>query len=158
MKKPRRCPYCKGKEFEEDTHRDQREVAGYTFAANLRAFRCKSCSELLFELNEVGRFDKQIAGWLAGEGILSGEAFRFMRKAIGLRSGELAELLDLAPETLSRWEREHRQPDRRAMAVLGSLVLDKLNGQDQTLKRLRALGSVQGGSKPVDLTDSFQAA
>jgi len=90
--------------------------------------------------------------------VLSGEAFRFMRKAAGLRAKELAELLDVTPETISRWEKEHRQPDRKAMMVLGDLVLDRLKGEETALDRLRALGSERQAVGPIDLTDSLRAA
>ena len=64
-----------------------------------------------------------------------------MKKAIGFREKELAHLLDLTPETLSRWEKGHRTPDKKAMMVLGDLVLDHLEGKETTLKRLKQLGS-----------------
>jgi hypothetical protein len=81
-----------------------------------------------------------------------------MRKSIGLRANELVQLLDLAPETLSRWEKEHRQPDRKAMVVLGAIVLDRLQGHDVTLKRLQLLGSSVQNPGSIDLTDALHAA
>lgn len=158
MNPPKRCPSCKGKEFQELRQKDEREVAGYTFGAELKVYQCLSCPESLFALSEVGKFDLEIAGWLARQGVLSGEAFRFMRKAIGLRAKEVAQLLDLTPETVSRWEKERRLPDRKAMMVMGTLVLDRLNGEDITLKRLRTLGSSPQENAPIDLTESLRAA
>lgn len=158
MEAPQKCPSCKGKEFEQSRQRDERQVAGFTFAAELTIYRCKSCTEVLFVLSEIGQFEKQIAGWLARKGILSGEAFRFMRKSIGLRASELAPLLDLTSETISRWEKEHRLPDRKAMMVLGALVLEQLAGRDEILKRLQSLGSCSQTGESIDLTDSLRVA
>jgi len=158
MSGPSRCYRCKGKEWESVKERVERTIGGHNFSAELEARKCLGCGESLMALSDVGRFEKEVAGWLAREGVLSGEAFRFMRKAAGLRAKELAELLDVTPETISRWEKEHRQPDRKAMMVLGDLVLDRLKGEETALDRLRALGSERQAVGPIDLTDSLRAA
>lgn len=68
------------------------------------------------------------------------EAFPFMRKALGLKSNALAELFDLQPETVSRWEKGTQTLDPRAFALLGSVVVDRLAGREKlALERLRAL-------------------
>ena len=151
MRKLQRCPSCKSRNLQKVKEEDMREVAGYTFKASLLVNECSSCSERFYSLEELGKFDKEIAGWFAKEGILSGEAFRFMRKAIGFRAKELAHLLDLTPETLSRWEKGHRIPDKKAMMVLGDLVLDHLEGKETTLKRLKRLGSSLRTTEEIDV-------
>lgn len=155
---PSRCHQCKGKDFETDEGRVERQVGEFSFGADLSLYRCISCKEEIFALQEIGKFEKEITGWLAREGILSGEAFRFMRKSLRLKANELAQLLDVTPETISRWEKEHRPPDRKAMMVLGSMVLDSLRGENTTLLRLRSLGSAHKENGPIDLTSSLQAA
>jgi transcriptional regulator with XRE-family HTH domain len=62
-----------------------------------------------------------------------------MRKAIGVRAVEFAELLDVTHETVSRWEHGHLPVERRAAALLSAMVIDKLEGRTSTLDRLRAL-------------------
>lgn len=88
---------------------------------------------------ELGHFELAVAEKLAGLGIRTGEAFKFMRKALGLRAVDLAELLDVAAETVSRWETG--EPEARAFALLGSIVAERLRGQEETVDRLRALRS-----------------
>ncbi len=155
---PRRCPSCKASELQKGMGREEIEVGIHVFGAQLEGYHCNCCGEVVIRLSELGRFERGIAGWLAREGVLSGEAFRFMRKAVGLRAKELAELLDVTPETISRWEKEHRQPERKAMMVLGDLVLDRLKGEGTALKRLRLLGAAPQETLPIDLTDSLQVA
>jgi transcriptional regulator with XRE-family HTH domain len=62
-----------------------------------------------------------------------------MRKALGLRAADLAGLLGVAAETVSRWETGQRDVDRGALALVGGLVVDRLEGSTATLDRLRAL-------------------
>ncbi|HTP29443.1 MAG TPA: hypothetical protein VMK12_27735, partial [Anaeromyxobacteraceae bacterium] len=51
----------------------------------------------------------------------------------------LAELLDVTIETISRWEHGKQSLDRRAVALLASMVLDRIEGRTSTLDRLKAL-------------------
>jgi transcriptional regulator with XRE-family HTH domain len=67
------------------------------------------------------------------------ETFKFMRKALGLRAVDIAELLDVAAETLSRWETGQRPVDRASWIAVSAMVLDKLEGRTTTLDRLKAL-------------------
>lgn len=134
-----RCIECGSDRLESSTETETRVVDGRTFTADLPAQKCAACGEVYFDLSVLGTFDRLIAGKLAEAGASSGEAFRFMRKTIGMRAAELAELLAVAPETISRWENGQRDVDRGAIVTLGSLVLDRIEGRSTTLDRLRAL-------------------
>jgi len=128
-----------------------REVAGHVFVAGLPARVCRSCGETSYEASVLQRFDLHVASHLAEAGVGSGAAFRFMRKALGLRAVDLAELLDVSPETLSRWETEKRNLDRGALAVLAACVRDALAGRTATLDTLRALRAPRTLEKRVQL-------
>ena len=116
-----------------------REIAGHRFVAVLPAKRCAACEKLLFDGKAIRNFELRVAGLLADAGASTGPAFRFMRKAIGMRATELAQLLDVSAETISRWETEKRAVDRGALALLGGLVRDAFVGRTSTLDQLRAL-------------------
>ena len=88
-------------------------------------------------------FDLQVACSLAREGACNGEALRFMRKVLGLDGRELASLLSLTPETVSRIEKGRVPVDVRTAALIGAMVLDKLEDRTDTLKRLHALKHVE---------------
>jgi len=132
-----------------------REVEGRVFVAALPARSCRACGETSYEPTVLRRFDLHVANHLAEAGVGSGAAFRFMRKALGLRAVDLAKLLDVSPETLSRWETEKRALDRGAFAVLAAAVRDALAGTTATLDTLRALGAPRTLPRRVqlDLTD-----
>jgi transcriptional regulator with XRE-family HTH domain len=69
-------------------------------------------------------------------GLRDGSTFKFIRKALGLRASELGDLLDVSPETISRWENSHRAAERSVWNTLADLVSDKLRGKRTTLDRL----------------------
>ena len=62
-----------------------------------------------------------------------------MRKALELRADELADLLDVTRETISRWENDRQPLERRAVALISELVVDRVEGRTRTIDRLRAL-------------------
>jgi putative zinc finger/helix-turn-helix YgiT family protein len=135
----KRCYKCKGEMLEETKVEESRHLAGRTFTASVPALKCSECSELYFPGPALEAFDVAIAGELARHGEVSAEAFAFMRRAIGMTARELAELLDVTPETVSRWEHGKRQLERGPFALLAEMVLDRLEGRTTTLDRLKAL-------------------
>ena len=86
----------------------------------------------------------------AGES--SGEVMRFMRKAAGLRALELAELLGVTPETVSRWETGKQPLEHRAMAILGSIVVERYEGRNSTLENLKALRNPRKLGRKIELS------
>jgi DNA-binding XRE family transcriptional regulator len=75
---------------------------------------------------------------LVTRGLRDGGTFKFIRKALGLLASELGDLLDVSPETISRWENSHRPAERSVWNTLADLVDDKLHGKNTTLDRLTA--------------------
>ena len=50
---------------------------------------------------------------------------------------DLADLLDVAPETVSRWENGHRSADRSVWNTLADLLANAVEGKTTTLDLLR---------------------
>jgi DNA-binding transcriptional regulator YiaG len=115
------------------------EVAGHTFTGKVAARKCRKCGEVLLHGPAVERFELLAAAKLAASGEATGQAFKFMRKAAGLRGADLAALLDVAGETVSRWETGVLPVERRAVALLGAIVTEAAARSTATLDRLRAL-------------------
>lgn len=136
-----RCYKCKtGKMMPVDVP-EQVEVAGHKFTGKVAGRKCAECGELLLDGPALERFELLAAAKLAEAGEANGAAFKFMRKAAGLRGVDLAALLDVAGETVSRWETGALPVERRALALLGAIVTDAAAGSTATLDRLRALQS-----------------
>jgi transcriptional regulator with XRE-family HTH domain len=100
---------------------------------------CANCNEAYLAPGAVERFEKRAALELARAGAQTAEAVRFMRKALGLRGQEFAELIGQTAENISRVENGKIAPDLRTVTILGSLLEDQENGSTATLDKLRAL-------------------
>ncbi|MBL8605566.1 MAG: helix-turn-helix domain-containing protein [Myxococcales bacterium] len=133
----KQCVKCNGALSATEV-REEVRVAGATFAGLVRARRCDGCGEVYIAAEDAMRFDLRVARELGIRGAATGEAFKFMRKALAMRAADLAGLLGVAAETVSRWERGERSVDRAALTVVGALVVDKLEGRATTMKLLKA--------------------
>jgi DNA-binding transcriptional regulator YiaG len=107
----------------------------------LPAQQCVECGERYFSDEAVSSFDLLVASKLARAGIASPEAIKFIRKATGLQGKELAALLHVRAETVSRWERAKRSIDLATFAIFSRLVEDRLNQRTDTVDLLRAMGT-----------------
>jgi putative zinc finger/helix-turn-helix YgiT family protein len=146
-----RCFACKGEKLVATTVDSKRKVAGRTFKAAVPALKCAKCGEETYAGQDLEAFDLAVAGELASHGVATAEAFSFMRRALGMKAMELAELLDVAPETVSRWEHGKLPLERGPVALLTAMVLDTLEGKATTVERLRALRNPRRLPKLVTL-------
>lgn len=115
----RKCPSCdKPGTFRAWEGRIERY--GVEIAA--RGKRCRACGETLFDLAEMKRQERAIAKELAARGVRTSSEFKLVRKVAGLRAVDVAAMLDVTPETVSRWERGTVEIPRAAAYVLGDLL------------------------------------
>ncbi|HEX5063213.1 MAG TPA: helix-turn-helix domain-containing protein [Kofleriaceae bacterium] len=113
-----RCPNCKSV----DSFRPWEgtmKLRGVEFLA--RGEKCRECGEIVFDSSEVRRQERVVAAGLVERGIRTGRDFQYVRKVAGLKATELAELLDVRPETVSRWERDEVDIPRPIAFTLGEL-------------------------------------
>lgn len=141
------CVECKSGRLRKGVVQESLDVGGVTFTASLPAAVCRKCGADYVDHHDLARFELAVSAWLGSHGVRTAEAFKFMRKALGLKAAELASLLDLTPETVSRWENGHGTIDVGAFTVLSKLVVDRVAGSDQTMTLLRAIRSP--GRKPA---------
>lgn len=136
----KKCPNCgSAKIVVKRKGRDKLDVAGLSFVAIVPVEVCQKCGSKYFQAATLRAMELRVAQALAARGVRSGAAIRFMRKALGLRAVDLAELLAVEPETISRWENDERQIEARAFVLVGLLVEDMLDGRATTRARLEAL-------------------
>ena len=133
-----RCPLCKAAELERRDVSHALDVDGIEFRGAVEGDGCPACDEALVGHDELRRFDLLVADVLAQQAERRPERVRFMRRALGLKGVELARLLDVTPETVSRWEHgaADREMDTRSFALLGAMVADALCDREDTRKRL----------------------
>ena len=135
----KQCAACEDGTLKRGSAELRRTVDGVTFESKLPAAVCKACGEAFVDAAPLERFELGIAAELAGMGHCNPIAFRFMRKALGLSGVELAELLGVKAETISRWENGARALDRGAFALVAGLIADRIEGRNDTRARLEAL-------------------
>lgn len=133
-----KCVSCGHPKLKRGTTDEIVPVGALTFTVRAPALVCPKCGESYLDAETLGQVEHRVAGELAMEGADTSEAFRFMRKAIGLRAREVADLFGVTPETVSRWETGERQPADAAVKLLAVLVIEYLAGRNHALEVLRA--------------------
>ena len=136
MPRMRKCPACGGT-LSPSRKRQSRRVGGRDFAVTIVARSCRSCGAVFLENASLQRAEMAVACEIARHGPVSGETFRLLRKTMALPAVVVAGLLDVTPETISRWENGQRPVDKATWLVLGSVVLERAQRRPETLERLR---------------------
>ena len=150
MKKTR-CPRCSKMTVVAATYSARRELDGRRFTADVSARKCASCGELFISGPGLGTFERAITVDLARGGQVGPEGFRWLRKAAGLKAVHLAELLDVTPMQVSRWENGRKPLERRAVALVSALALEHAEGKSATRAVLEALAAGKKLPKSVRL-------
>lgn len=97
------------------------EEVAVPHAAHLR---CPKCKEIVLRLDDARRLGEDaIALYRKKHGLLSGAEIRAIRERFALTQGDLAKLLHLGQNTVSRWE-SGRNVQTAAMDVLLRLLRD----------------------------------
>jgi HTH-type transcriptional regulator/antitoxin MqsA len=87
-------------------------------------FKCPRCGEQILTYTQARRFEEDaIARYRKKYGLLSGDELRAIREHHRLTQVELARLLRLGPNTISRWE-AGRNVQTAALDVLLRLIRD----------------------------------
>jgi putative zinc finger/helix-turn-helix YgiT family protein len=150
-----KCIHCGKADLIPDTIPHSVTVAGVEFASELPGRRCPACGYSTVNGPAALRFELLVAAELVTRGLRGGAAFKFMRKALGMKAAEIAQSFNVAPETISRWENDQREVDWPEFMLMGFLVDDKLAGRTTTLSRLKALAEPPQEGK---VTIPFRAA
>ncbi len=119
------CLIC-GAALERVTVEEVEEVDGVRIAHQAEALRCPHhAEETRFEPAAMLAMEATRASALVRAGIPGGRSFQWVRTHLGFTGREFAALLDVAAETLSRWETGEREIPRAARALLVLLFLER---------------------------------
>lgn len=154
----RRCHKCGGRDirkvrerFTDDFPLADGSVLQFVFE-DFPQKVCASCGERYYEAKDLVAAEDAVTLELVARGVRDAVVFKHLRKTLGLKATELADLLGVAAETVSRWENGHNEPDRAVWATLELLVEDHYAGRTTTRDRLRALAEAQTPRRPIPLT------
>jgi putative zinc finger/helix-turn-helix YgiT family protein len=128
-----------------------REIAGHTFRAKVPAMRCGNCGEVLYTSEDLGRYDDAVALALLDARITASDAVRFVRKAMGMKAENLADLLGVRAETVSRWENGKRKIDLATLALLRQLLVERRKKERPMAELLKRLQHPRHLGKTVTL-------
>ena len=132
------CVQCKQGELKPGTAEAAVRVGKHTFRAPVPVRRCAKCSETYWNGPALAKLEEKAAIELARSGEASADAFRLQRRLLGIKAKDLARLLDLTPEQISKYENGKAPIDRRAAALVATMVLERAKGRSDTLERLKA--------------------
>ena len=118
-----------------------RTIAGRKLVVDVELGVDPETNEETVSLAELQRAEVEMAAVLADTGPINGESFAWMRKSLGLQSKQLAHLLDVRPETVTRWENAAVPVDRAAWLTLGELVLERANRPRDLKQRMERLAA-----------------
>ena len=104
------------------------DTGGLRCEADIPYTKCTKCGEGFYDNETLEFAEREAAKQVVISGIATDKAFRFLRTTLGLRAIDLATMIDVSPATISRWEHGEVPVDRRAMAILGTMMLEKLEG------------------------------
>jgi HTH-type transcriptional regulator / antitoxin MqsA len=118
------CPRC-GTTMKEARGSLRTPVSGDDLAVpNVPHFKCAKCGEQVLTYTQARRFEEDaVALYRKKHGLLSGDEIRAIRERSRLTQLELARLLRLGPNTISRWE-AGRNVQSAALDVLLRLLRD----------------------------------
>jgi putative zinc finger/helix-turn-helix YgiT family protein len=130
------CPHC-GSEMKETTGKLSFPINGEEIAvSDSPHLRCRKCDEVVLRLDEARRLrERALEFYRKKYGLLAGEEIRRLRERLALTQGQLAELLRLGVNTISRWE-SGRNVQTAAMDVLLRLVRDVPGSIEYLRKRV----------------------
>jgi YgiT-type zinc finger domain-containing protein len=140
-----RCPFCKGESFHKGLGEYGIDIGPRAFETRLAARVCDGCGEDFVKGDDMGAFENDVARHIASGGPGDHHAFGHLRRFLNLPAHAFADMLDVDPSTVSRWE--NGAPfDRATWNTLCDLVLDKI--EERTTTRDRLVGPPAGDWKP----------
>jgi putative zinc finger/helix-turn-helix YgiT family protein len=88
-------------------------------------YKCRSCDEIYVSIPKIKQLHKVLGMNLCcREEKLTGREIKFLRKELRLKAIEFAELLSVAPSTLSRYENDHEHPGETTEKLIRTIYLN----------------------------------
>ncbi len=117
------CPSCSGT-MELRSREHIEEVGKIRVVDKTSAgFVCANCGEWELTMAELGGYERRAARTVLFKRMAAGpDAYRYARKALGLKQTDLAEILGYRGETVSRWETGSEEMPRVAQLAIAGLI------------------------------------
>ena len=119
---------------------------------------CKKCQQQMADIPAVRKLMQAIARTVVeSDAALTGDEIRFLRKRLGKKSSEFAQLIGVTLEEVSRWENGHVTPGRSADKLIR--VFYSMTSGDRRLKERmnRDIEEWLGGGAEDDQAPTIRA-
>lgn len=133
----------------------EKTIGGIRFEATVPVADTKVPSA---EARHLIAFEREIARTLCARGKPTADGFKFLRERSRIKASEFAELVNVKPETISRWENEHNAVPGAAWELIVILASERLAGQTSTLDALRERQKSRTDSPEVQNVDVLRLA
>lgn len=130
------CSKC-NREMEESRGSHQYRECGLdnVFLNNIPVYKCTTCGRIVPIITHIDDLHRLIADNLTTrKEVLSGKELRFIRKMMGIKAIELAEILGVSKQRISQWEN-----DKGSIGVANDRLIKSLYRFPNLLKSLRLL-------------------
>jgi putative zinc finger/helix-turn-helix YgiT family protein len=151
-RRKKQCPEC-GKEMVLKRYKHETPVGGLrAIDGTQMAFQCDACGEVEITVDQLQGYERRAAALVLRDGrVTNGAVLRFSRKALGLTQAQLAQLLGIASETVSRWENDHDPPNRPHQLAIVSLLEGVETGMLDLQEALSIAGADRRSAPPAQL-------
>ncbi len=125
-------------------------VAGVKFRVTWKVWSCPHDDTFVVPKAAHQHFDREVLQTFATKGPATGKTLKYMRGALAMKAQDLALLVGVKPETLSRWENEAQPVNPLVWVTVARMALDLLEGRTTTTQQLRA--AVAGEDPPATIS------
>jgi len=148
-----RCPNCKNSSLTGEAELLRTEVvAGVEYRAHLPGWLCANCNGGYVKAVIHKDYQKRLA-LAVSKGPPQGDAFRIMRRWLGISQLEMQKFFGVRGESICRWERGRRKVPLSAWYLLAVIVQETAEkGHSSTLDRLYELN----GLDPIESLDLYK--
>ena len=135
---PMQCCECENYQMVDAEVEERLTVAGRAFVVVVPGTECLQCGNTYLRYDAMIAVKRSVAMELVRHGDVNAETFKYMRKTIPMSVAELAPLLHVAPETVSRWESGEQPIEPNAAALLALMVVEAIEGRSTCIDHLKA--------------------
>jgi putative zinc finger/helix-turn-helix YgiT family protein len=131
-----KCPTCHGTNVtvRRGDHHFPESGLSNVYLIDAEIIECNDCGEKLVPIQRpVELMDCLARDILLKDSLLTGGEIRFIRKNLGLKIAQFAELLDVDRVTVSRWENQHERPSKHADRLI-RLAYDKVKKVEASIR------------------------
>jgi putative transcriptional regulator len=116
---------------------------------NVTIRKCAHCGEEAVEIPAISQLHEVLATAIVRkESELTSDEFRFLRKYLGYSSADFAKLIDVQPETISRWETGAKPISSLADRLIRMLIVKEKRVENYPVDVLAKIKAMPEAPRP----------